>query len=236
MLRILVAAVLCLGSITAVAATPNRETSPKAEVLTAGFLSYHPDLKYRIRGMMALNRGAKAEALAEFQHAARFADKASQAMVAELLWSGDGVPIDRALAYAWMDLAAERGFKSFSARREIYWNALTEAEREAAIAAGKSLYTEYGDEKARPRLERKLNMGRRGVTGSRVGSVGALVIRIPGPGGFTTIDGSTYYASHYWKPDEYFAWQDEVWNVLPRGTVEIGPISSEAPVEGNEQN
>lgn len=217
-------ALLALVSVT-LAATPNRETSPKTEVLTAGFLDFHPDLKYRIKGITAYQKGEMAAALDAFQKSARYADKASQAMVAEMLWKGEGTPADLVLAYVWMDLAAERGFRSFSARREIYWQALDAEQRDAALAAGPGVFAKYGDDVAQPRLERKLNAGRRSATGSRVGSIGGLQIRIPGPGGYTTIDGSTYYASHYWRPDEYFEWQNDVWNVLPQTHVDVGPIS-----------
>ena len=71
--------------------------------------------------------------------------------------------------------------------------------------------------------------GRRETTGSRTGMVGNLKILIPGPGGFTSVDGSTYYAEHYWKPDTYFDWQDQIWRDPPTGSVEVGPLQSTPP-------
>jgi uncharacterized protein len=209
------------------------ETSPDAQLLTAGFLRYHPDLKHRMQGIEAHEAGDHALALREFIAASHYADKASQAMVAEMLWHGIGATADRPAAYAWADLAAERHYKSFLLQRERYWATLDEAEREAALTVGQAIYSEYGDDVAKPRLEKLLRRGSREVTGSRVGFVGNLTIMVPGPNGWTSIDGSTYYADRYWRPDEYFKWQDEVWNEPPSGRVDVGPLGTMAPREAD---
>jgi hypothetical protein len=202
------------------------EWEPKKEVLTSSFLYYHPDLKFRMRGLALARDGELAEAFEAFRIASRYADKASQAMVAELYWEGIGVEADRALAYAWMDLAAERGYHNFTVMRERYWKRLDEAERERALALGESIYSEYGDAAARPRLAAKLRRGLAEVTGSRTGFAGTLSIRINGPDGWHEVDGSTYYADRYWKAEDYFAWQDDVWMKPMLGTVDIGPLQS----------
>lgn len=190
-----------------------------------GFLSAHPDLRWRREGLWALEQGRGGEALTFFQRAARYADKPSQAMLAEMLWTGRGVAVDRPLAYAWMDLAAERGYPGFLAHRERYWQALSEAERERAVRVGRPLMDEYGDAVAKPRLARLLERGRRNVTGSRTGFVGNLQIRIPGPGGmWQTISGKNFYDEDFWEPQKYFAWQDRIWKDPPSGRVDILPI------------
>lgn len=217
------------AALPAHAADPSSEIAPRTEVLTENFLHYHPDLKFRMRGMASFEDGDHAEAHTAFKQSSRYADKASQAMVAEMLWNGLGTEANRALAYAWMDLAAERGYRNFVILREKYWLELDAAEREAAIAAGTAIYAEYGDEVAKPRLEAKLRQGMRQITGSRTGFTGALSIMVPSNGGWTTIDGSTYYADHYWRPDDYFDWQDTIWKDPPKGTVDVGPLQNLPP-------
>lgn len=225
--RALALAVLLALPLAATAGTT--EVEPRTEVLTAGFLRYHPDIKHRLDGVQAMERGDPAAALDAFRKAARWADKSSQAMVAEMLWKGQGTAVDRAGAYAWMDLAAERGYRPFATLRERYWAQLDAAERERALAVGQSVYADFGDAVAKPRLERELKRGSRQVTGSRVGSVGALRIMIPGPGGsWMTVDGETYYARHYWQPKAYFEWQDQIWRDPPTGTVEVGELQDAA--------
>lgn len=210
----------------AVLAAPGDEGGPRPEVLTESFLAYHPDIKYRMEGLDALDDNLPEAAFKAFQHASRYADKASQAAVAEMLWQGRGTAQDRALAYAWMDLAAERGYQTFIGLREYYWNALTDDERARALEVGTTIYAEYGDAVAKPRIEKKLRQGRSKVTGSRVGFVGNLTIHIPGPAGWMTVDGSTYYADHYWRADDYFEWQDRTWKNPPTGTVDVGPLQT----------
>src|SRR5690606_37219363 len=93
-------------------------------MITAGFLKAHPDLRYRLHGLEKYKERDFDDALKFFRRAAFYADKPSQGMVAEMYWRGEGVEQDRALAYAWMDLAAERGYRGFLGLRERYWNAL----------------------------------------------------------------------------------------------------------------
>lgn len=220
---------ILLAMLLALVAAPapvqaQEEGGPRPEVLTASFMAAHPDVKYRMLGLEALDDGRPEQALREFQRAARYADKPSQAMVADMLWRGTGTATDAAMAYVWMDLAAERGYTTFVAMREKFWAALGEPERERALREGVAVYEEFGDDVAKVRLTRMLERERRKLTGSRTGFVGNLIIQIPGPAGWMTISGDAYYADHYWKPREYFAWQDRVWSAPPTGVVDVGEI------------
>jgi len=209
------------------------ELAPRQEVLTDSFLHFHPDLKHRMRGLALFEEGQLEAAHGAFLRSARFADKAAQAMVGEMYWDGIGVAADRALAYAWMDLASERGYKNFVVMRERFWARMSEEERERALQEGAALYEEFGDAVAKPRLESRLRQGRRELTGSRTGFAGSLQIMVQGPNGEYSIDGSTYYADRYWKADEYFEWQDQIWHDPPVGTVEIGPLLNAPPAPSN---
>ena len=190
----------------------------------AGFLASHPDLRGRREGQAAFEAQRYADAFTHFREAARYADKASQAMLAEMLWTGTGVPVDRPLAYAWMDIAAERAYVPFVAKREQYWNALDEAERAKALDVGRPLFDEFRDAVAQDRLERKLKKAKRHIAGSRTGFVGFLRVVIPGPGGVPIdIDGERFYDDTYWEPDQYWAWQDSIFKD-PKGTVTVEPL------------
>jgi len=208
------------------------ETSPSAEVLTSGFLYAHPDLKHRLEGMQRFEQGKFAEALEQFTLAAHWADKFAQAMVAEMHWTGSAPDADRAAAYAWMDLAAERGYPSLVAKRERYWSDLDATERRRAIAIGEGLYARYGDDVAKRRLAQRLRLERRKLTGSRTGFVGALQVLVPSAGGWRQLDGSQYYDPKYWEPEQYFAWQDRIGRLPPQGVVRVGPLTSDTAPEG----
>ena len=232
-----VALLLALWAGTAPAQTPGKAQPPDpAEdplVLQAGFLSSHPDMRYRILGMEKYRDKKYDEALRYFQRASYYADKPSQGMVGEMLWNGLGTEQDRALAYAWMDLAAERGYIGFLGLRERYWDQLGEAERARALEEGQAIYAKYGDDAAKPRMATTLRRERLRMTGSRTGFTGNLQILVPGPGGdYQSIDGSKYYDERYWDPEKYQAWHDSIW-MRPRiGLVRVGDIEqATGPVE-----
>ncbi|MBN8480412.1 MAG: sel1 repeat family protein [Xanthomonadales bacterium] len=186
------------------------------------FVAAHPDMYWRQLGQEALKAGDAREAYGHFRKSAGYADKASQAMVAEMLWNGSGVSQDRPLAYAWMDLAGERGYRDLVVAREKYWAALTPSERERAVAVGDKVYAEFGDAVAKPRMNTELQRERRKVTGSRLGHVGS--VRIPGSidarGTHPVMDAASLgdvtqaavlFADKYWVPELYWQWQDEMW-------------------------
>lgn len=207
-------------------ATTLQPTDDAAVMSTEGFLAYHPDLRYRLAGLRDYREQRYAEALADFKRAARYADKPSQGMIAEMLWNGQGMAVDRAAAYAWMDLAAERGYKMMLVKRENIWAELDAAERARALEIGEDLYAEYSDAQAKPRMEAKMRKARMKMTGSRTGFVGSVRIEIPTPNGSRTIDGTTYYADQFWKPGAYWRMQDSDWKEFGEGSVEIGALQS----------
>ncbi len=212
-------------------AAPARPADPtdNPDLMQAGFLAGHPDLRHRMRGMDKHRRGEYAEAMASFQLAARYADKASQAMIAEMLWTGVGVPVDRPMAYVWIDLAAERGYPALIAVRERYWNALTAEEREIARRDGPALQASYHDGVAKPRLAAVLRRARSQMTGSRTGYTGnPLRIILPGGLGEASIDGNQFFDARYWDPKQYQAWHDAVWTRPLQGRVEVGQAAPEA--------
>lgn len=211
-----------------VAALPADPTTDPL-LITAGFLSGHPDLRFRLLGMEKRTAGDFDAAFKFFQRAAFYADKPSQAMVAEMLWNGSGTPADRAQAYAWMDLAAERGYEGFLDLRERYWAALTAQERERAVAEGEAIYARFGDAAAKPRIATALRRERRNVTGSRTGFTGNLRISVPGPAGSEEIDGSKFYDERYWDPEKYQQWHDSVWAKPRVARVDVGDVSQVKP-------
>ncbi|MGV8960132.1 MAG: sel1 repeat family protein [Stenotrophomonas sp.] len=230
--RSLLSLALLACTSAALAAGPHPAAGPGAELLEAGFLSGHPDLRHRIRGMDLYQRGDYADAMRSFQQAARYADKASQAMVAEMLWTGTGVAVDRPRAYVWIDLAAERGYLPLVAIRERYWKALSKDERAIARRDGPALQAQYHDGVARPRLAAVLRRARGQMTGSRTGYTGNP-LRIIAPGGFgeSTIDGNQFFDDRYWDPKQYQAWHDEVWARPLQGRVEVGEAAPQSTTQ-----
>ena len=174
----------------------------------------HADLRWRAAGEDAYAKHDMRAAWQYLERASRYADKPAQAMIASMLWNGDGVSQDRALAYAWADLAAERHYPRFIATRERYWNALSEAERKRAIEVGQGVYDEFGDKVAKPRLAQELIRERRNnTTGSRLGKAGPADIKIfdQDTGKIFNIPGMIYGDPKYWDPVAHWKAVDAMW-------------------------
>lgn len=216
---------------------------------SSGFRYTHPDLDHRLKAQAHFEDRRHAKAMAEFEKAARFGDKLSQAMLAEMHQNGLGTKVDLPRAYAWADLAAERGFLPFVRKREHLWAQLDGAQRTAAIAIGAPLYAEYGDEVARPRLAARLTSERRFTAGTRTGastgtgsvilSTGDSRIRFnmvsfanvfvrPYASGGNSIPMDVYYSPTFWHPDQYEQWQSNQLELTRRGLVTVG---AESPVQ-----
>lgn len=219
-LMLLLPCLALLAGIPALQAQAQSDPTDDSTMLAAGFMEGHPDLLHRSQGLQAYERGDYAKAMERFRLAAHYGDKASQAIVGEMLWAGRGADRDRVMALVWMDLAAERGYSRFVNTRNGYWNALTPAERQQARNRVDKLYAEYGDTVAEPRLARALRRERTRMSGSRVGSqTSAVQIVVPGHG---TIDGTQFYNPRYWDPKQYRAWHDDFWENAREGSVEVG--------------
>lgn len=226
-----------------------RSTPVTDDMQSAGFLNKHPDILYRHLGLDLLHRGQEARGLRALERAAFYSDKASQAVIADAYWRGAfGRQRDRPLAYAWIDLAAERGYPELLELREAYWSQLSAEERESALAEGAGVYARYGDEVAQARLARVLRRAMRDVTGSRTGSGIGLTIVAPAPGSgsgaptasddttlvpIATIPGSTFYAPRLWRPEQYFKQQDLQWKEALgpqlRAMVSVGDVKQVPP-------
>ncbi len=195
---------------------------------------YHYDQIFRESAFEAYRRGSFEWALRHFMAAARHADKTSQLAISNLYANGEGVPRDLALAYAWADVAAERGFPKFVARREALWAQLSEAERERAIAEGGKLYAEYGDAVAKKRHQSQLDRAVFRSMGLRPALRGTVETSVyagcngSGPVAASGIGGGSCFVPDYWenanwKSKDYWRVQDSVWS-SGGGTVEVSPL------------
>lgn len=209
--RPLVATLLGLLAVPAAGSSPAPPADAYETIVLQSheFLVYHPDLRFRGLGMQARERGRHEEARNDFRNAARYGDKLSQAALADMLWNGQGGPVDRGLGYAWMDLAAERGTEWLVVQRERFWEALSADERERAVREGRALYAEFGDPAATPRLERELRAGSMRQTGSRAGWNGAMRSQGRGDAGARVLQPEKHQLARYWDPVAYRQWQDE---------------------------
>jgi len=193
--------------------------------------SVHYDQVFRWRAMAAHAEGNIASAIEGFERAARYADKPSQFALGVIHLNGEGVPRDRALAWAWFDVAAERGYRELVEQRHSLWEQLTDGERAAARALSKELHAKFGDAKAKVRHRRKTlaalqhSLGKSKsvrdnvmVTDMQNCSAGLVDFS---RGNVCSERGEEFFESRF-DPSSYWAAQDAAWGV--GGMVEIGPL------------
>ncbi|QWP77143.1 sel1 repeat family protein [Lysobacter sp. K5869] len=235
---------LAIALIALCVAAPLRAGAPVADpiedpaLLEGGYLALHPDVEYRQLGIQAYRRGQLDTALQRFRRAGYYGDKPSQAFAAEMYWKGEGAPADRATAYIWMDLAAERGYPDLVALRERYWAAMTPDERKTALEKGPAAYKTYGDPTVKPRYERELRRKRNQITGSHVGmDIGVGGGRADQPELREQIPPGKFYAETHWNAQRYWTRQDKLWRQRLGGTVSVGDLErlgGEQPAESQQ--
>jgi hypothetical protein len=218
--RFLLLLALMAGCVVLQPALAETTVSQRAIVSSKAFLKHHPDLRYRFLGLREYDRGDHQRAMDRFLIAARWADKPSQAMIAQMYYLGRGVLRDPVQAYIWMDLAAERGSARMVMERERYWVQLDASQRARVLELGPEVYARYGDEAAGPRLARVLERGRRAMTGGRLGMSSQLDVVLPTTAGSVIVRGEEFYQDSYWDLPSYWAWQERAWDAVPNWRIE----------------
>lgn len=210
----------------------------RAEAMAAA----HPNELWRVRALRSLKLDQAGRALDQFRLAARYADKFSQHSLSLMYWHGVGTHRDRALAYVWSDLAAERGYEDLLRVREKMWLEMDAAERQRALEIGPSLYADYGDEVAQARTDWAIRRALADATGSRVGATLDRITMAQAAQGRsatgTRVDvprGRDYYAPYRWSAERYWQAEDRNWNgkviVLPMEKVDE-PVTGGADTGG----
>lgn len=203
-----------------------RNTELLGGMETCVFVDAHSDLRYRNKGMEAYRDGHHRDAFNYFRLASRYADKTSQSLVGVMYWTGDGVAEDRPLAYAWIELAASRGYPELLRQRQIYWDQLSNAERARARELRPTLEADYGDAAGAIRLTLEIGTARARVTGSHVGWLGNGSASY---GDNAVEDFSKFDKALHMNTAEYLEVKDLQWELQMNSRVTVGEPEPVAP-------
>ena len=205
-----------------------------------------PGQYYFIKAIDASKRRQYRFAIDMYQASASWAYKPAQYNLAIAYLKGEGVPVDKPRAMAWAALAAERNDAEYVEARELIYAALGKEEFARANEIWRELRTTYADDVALERAKARWAQVKAGITGSRVGGVGALRVGVPahnvkpvdinlatgkppvdgntfGPGGILTggsVDGATAYRQLRESDNPY----DPKFIRKPIGTATVEPI------------
>ncbi len=131
---------------------------------------------YFYKGVEAVRHKDYRFAVQMYEAAASWAHKTAQYNLAIMYLRGEGVPVDKPRAMAWIALAAERGDEKYVQARELIYANLTAEEFTRANEIWRELKSEYADETALRRATTRWLETRREATGSHVGFVGNMVV------------------------------------------------------------
>jgi hypothetical protein len=187
---------------------------------------YHPDLYGEFAGMRHYAQHRYAEAIKYFDVGAYYADKLSQLSIGLMHLNGEGTPKDPAMALAWFEIAAERGYPNFVATRDRLRATLDPAQLSRSARIREQLAARYGDAVAKPRMVAELRQGQMQMTGSRTGfnfGIAQLGSRQK-PFELPIGGGTDLYARERWDPERYFTTRDAEWTA----TVTVGAVEGQA--------
>jgi hypothetical protein len=216
-----------------------------------------PGEKYFFQAVHAFQHKDYKFAIDMYEVAASWAYKPAQYNLAIIYLKGEGVPVDRKRAMAWLALASERNDKQYVEARELLYADMDADEFARANEIWRELKPTYGDDVALPRAKARWAQVRAAMTGSHVGGVvGNLLVGGMGSNvkpvamngaksavnGFNTSggmlmgggseDGSIAYSQLRNSDNPYdpkFEWRT---SPFPVGTATVGPISEAAAAEG----
>jgi hypothetical protein len=193
----------------------------------------HPDIYWEYMGMHRYHHRDYAHAMSSFLRGAYYADKLSELCIGLMYLNGEGTPSDPAEAFAWLDVAAERGYPQFVATRDRVRASLTPEQVQRGSAVREQIASKYADSVAKPRMAQQLRFAIESITGSHLGFNPNLLgvsmhnacapsepqkMRLPEWGC------SGIYSMYNLDPKTYFAERDSAW----RATVTVEPIQPDA--------
>ncbi len=178
------------------------------------FAEHTPSYRAMNEATRFYNNGDYVSARARFRSAARWADKTAQFNLAVTYYKGQGTESDVAMAWAWFQLAAERGYPMMVDMADQLDGMINDDIRRRGQAILAELEPVYGDEVAIERTANHMRRERRRATGSRVGATAFL--RVVDSNGFSR-DGRDFFRPEAWDFREVVAREAQLFDALDRG-------------------
>lgn len=167
--------------------------------LGVGYSEHVPSAREMQRGRRNYQSGNYMRAFGHYLNAAWWADKFAQYNIGVMYLRGEGVEFDPVRAWAWLELAAERGYPDMVLVADDLYRLLDEEQqREGRRILEDELLPDYGDATRVEATARRMERERRKATGTRTGSKAALsALRIIDGGG-NTRRGDEFYDPAKW--------------------------------------
>jgi TPR repeat protein len=199
-------------------AQSDSDTVQSLKTMDKTYTGGHPDVVNEFAGMHRYAAGDYAGAMKSFLIAASYADKPSQLSIGLMYLNGQGVQKDPATAWAWISIAAERGYPQFVTTRDDLWLQLKSGQRQRAKATEQQLDAQYGDAVAQPRMLQALQQSAADTGGAKTNADASMDKFCVQNKAAACAD---LYAKWFWDPNNYFAGRDAAWKrITEPGTLQ----------------
>lgn len=203
------------------------------------YAEFTPGFEFLREGIAYYESGDYERALEKFESAAFWADKTAQAQLGRMHALGQGVVRDPARGWAWLKLAAERGYPQFVSTTDTVWEALPPGQRDKATTIlEEELEPEYGDDVAIPRTDRRMSRDLRRTTGSRLGAnyyPRTIEHHAAEEGGEAYFSGETFYARDLWDFRRIVELETKLFKARASGRVEIRELENDESGDDQER-
>lgn len=192
---------------------------------TRPYIEHAPSTESLVRATDAYRAGQFGRAMDHYLGAARWADKFAQYNIGIMHLRGEGVEFNPVRGWAWLEVAAERGYPQFRQSADALWDLFNEEERQAARTIfEEEIAPRYGDETTFQRTEREMRFRKGDATGSRLGSRGMLQMLRVYETQDTQRDGVEYFAPEKWDFATLARYETALMQSIAEEQVEIGEL------------
>jgi uncharacterized protein len=191
-----------------------------SELPAANYAEHTPGYQSLIEGSRSYKAGQYASAKSKFKQAAYWADKLAQFNLGVMNYHGHGVRQNQARAWAWFELAAERGYPEMVEMARLVHEDLSETQRaRGQRILEQELRPEYGDDARVEHVARHMERERRRVTGSRTGFVSGNLQIVDRSG--RNRSGDDYFRPEAWDFHQVIELETRVFQALASGKVTL---------------
>jgi len=229
---------LALPMVAQSALSQDRDQAGSSLMTIDNYAINTPSWTHMVEGLRSYRNGEFKRAFGRFRLASNWANKHAQAWIGWMYTLGQGVEKDVPRAYAWLTLAAERGYPTFVADVEALSDAMSREElAHGELILNQELLPQLGDEVAVRRTSREMWSERMKVSGSRVGYTGRL--QVVDHSDLGTFYGGAFYAADRWNLARVIQFETKVHLAMANTSVELRDLylpgkieSTDAPSEG----
>lgn len=238
-------ALVCAGLVTPVAAEESPQRDPG---LGLGYGEHVPSAWEMRQGRHKYQSGNFTAAFWHYMNAAVWADKFAQYNIGVMYLRGEGVEFDAVRGWAWLELAAERGYPDMvQAADQLYELLDAEQRAEGERILREELLPDYGDATRVPATARRMERELRKATGSRTGSQAMLSFLRVYDGSGISRRGDEYYAAAKWDFERIVRFETQLMKDLANAGATLGefriledemddaPEPREDPEDGSER-